>query len=248
MAFKPILPHSLSDHHLAEMSPEATPGLPCAHTRPSRHTVKQKEVMETTLHCSSQRIWERKLVLNDSYLKLWTMGKNYFLCYVGMRLILFVLVFEELRWKVVCECKILPLLSWKGEAYTPNPLYLILHLNWCNFTGTVLGSLKVSTAETDNSLSTLCSYSMSALGPHKIDQMLIRIWNSPFFLREYWQYEVNKIPYTYKQICNLQKFVTVQNRHLTFALNSNHALGWSNIFHNTLLTWFPCQNMPWDPS
>lgn len=121
MAFKPILPHSLSDHHLAEMRPEATPGLPCAHIRPSRHTVKQKEVMETTLHCSSQRIWERKLVLNDSYLKLWTMGKNYFLCYVGMRLILFVLVFEELRWKVVRECKILPLLSWKGEAYTPKP-------------------------------------------------------------------------------------------------------------------------------
>lgn len=50
----PFLPIPISDHHVMQMSPEVTPGSPCAPPKPSRHSVKQKEVTETTLYCSSQ--------------------------------------------------------------------------------------------------------------------------------------------------------------------------------------------------
>lgn len=63
--------------------------------------------------------------------------------------------------------------------------------------------------------------------------------NLPFSPGQSWYCSAvgKKHTHSAKKPYNFQKLVTVQNQHLTFALNSHHVLEWSNTFHNTLLIW-----------
>lgn len=140
----------------------------------------------------------------------------------------------------------------KLEKFTPKRkrFNLFLHLNWFIFTVTVPIHSN-STLQKYTTQYPPCIFLAWLPWDHpKLTGCSSEFKNLPFSPGQSWYSSAvgKKHTHSAKKTYNFQKLATVQNQHLTFALNSHHVLGWSNTFHNTLLIWCLYKKMPWDPS